>query len=112
LNPRYWDVLSATWIQRCIVGVLVIWCWLDVPGRVRDGRREKMKVEKLTALEAYRAGKLHLAPGYELEHVADVLLLRRDDGSVVATFSARGATPSEVVRTAEEDYRTHGKNSA
>ncbi len=71
-----------------------------------------MKVEKFTALEAHRAGKLHLAPGYELEHGADVLLLRRDDGSVVAAFSARGATPSEVVRTAEADYRMHGKSSA
>lgn len=71
-----------------------------------------MQLEKFTALEAHRAGKLHLAPGYELEHGADVLLLRRDDGSVVATFSARGATPSEVARTAEEDYRTHGKSSA
>jgi hypothetical protein len=71
-----------------------------------------MQIEKLTALEAYRAGKFHLAPGYELEHGADVLLLRRDDGSVVATFSARGVTPSEVVRTAEADYRTRGKSSA
>jgi hypothetical protein len=71
-----------------------------------------MKVEKFTALEAHRAGKLHLAPGYELEHGADVLLLRRDDSSVVATFSVRGTTPSEVVRTAEEDYRTYGKSSA
>ena len=53
-----------------------------------------MQVEKFTALEAHRAGKLHLAPGYELEHGVDVLLLRRDDGSVVAAFSARGATPS------------------
>ena len=71
-----------------------------------------MQVEKFTALEAYRQGKLYLVPGYELEFGADVLLLRRDDGSVVATFSARGATPAEVVRTAEADYMTHGKNSA
>jgi hypothetical protein len=71
-----------------------------------------MQIEKLTALEVYRAGKLHLAPGYELEYGADVMLLRRDDGSVVAAFSARGTTPSEVASTAEEDYRTHGKSSA
>jgi hypothetical protein len=71
-----------------------------------------MKVEKFTALEAHRAGKLSLPPGYELEDGADVLLLRRDDGSVVAAFSVRGATPSEVVRAAEADYRTHGKSSA
>ncbi len=71
-----------------------------------------MQIEKVTALEAYGAGKFSLPPGFELEHGADVLLLLRDDGSVVATFSARGATPSEVVRTAEEDYRTRGKSTA
>jgi hypothetical protein len=71
-----------------------------------------MQVEKFTALEVSRAGKLHLAPGYALEYGADVLLLRRDHGSVVATFSARGATPAEVARTAEEDYMTRGKSSA
>jgi hypothetical protein len=63
-----------------------------------------MQVEKFTALEAYRLGKLHLTPGYELDHGAGVLLLRRDDGSVVAAFSARDATPAEVARTAEADY--------
>jgi hypothetical protein len=71
-----------------------------------------MQAEKFTALEAHHAGKLHLAPGYELEYGADVLLLRRNDGSVVATFSARGATPAEVARTAEEDYMTRGESSA
>ncbi len=71
-----------------------------------------MQIEKFTALEAHRAGKLYLPPGYELNYGADVLLLRRNDGSVVATFSARGATPSEVAKTAEADYRTHNKSSA
>jgi hypothetical protein len=71
-----------------------------------------MQVEKLTALEAHRAGKLYLPPGYGVQYGADVLLLRRDDGSVVAAFSARGLTPSEVTRTAEADYRTYGKSSA
>jgi hypothetical protein len=71
-----------------------------------------MQKEKLTALEAYRAGKLHLPPGYELLYGADELLLRRDDGSVVAALSARDATPSEVARTAEEDYRSDGQSSA
>ncbi len=78
-----------------------------------SGRRETgVRADKLTALEAHHAGKLYLPPGYEVEHGADVLLLRRDDGSVVAAFSARGATPSEVARTAEADYITHGKSSA
>jgi hypothetical protein len=71
-----------------------------------------MQIEKFTALKAHRAGKLYLPPGYKLDHGSDVLLLRRNDGSVVATFSARGATPSEVARTAEEDYRTYNKSSA
>jgi hypothetical protein len=72
----------------------------------------KMQVQKLTALEAYRAGRLYLPPGYRLEYGADVMLLRRGDGSMVAAFSTRGVTPSEVARTAEADYRTHGKSSA
>ncbi len=66
-----------------------------------------MAEKKMTALEAHRAGKLALPPGYELEHDPDVLLLRRDDGSVAAVFSARGAIPAEVARTAEKDHRQH-----
>jgi hypothetical protein len=65
----------------------------------------------MTGLGAHRAGKLALPPGYRLEHGADVLLLRRDDGSVAAAFSARGVTPAEVARTAEEDYRENGGNT-
>jgi hypothetical protein len=57
-------------------------------------------VGKLTALEAYREGKLFLPPGYGMEHGADALLLRREEGSVVAMFSAKGASTSDVVRTA------------
>jgi hypothetical protein len=68
---------------------------------------------KSTAWEAHQAGKLELPPGYRLEHGADVLLLRREDGSVVAAFSTRGATPAEeVARVAEEDHGTHGKSNA
>jgi hypothetical protein len=66
---------------------------------------------KMTAEAAHQAGMLPLPPSYKLEHGAAVLLLRRDDDSVVAAFSARGATPAEVARTAEEDYKAHGKNS-
>jgi len=47
-------------------------------------------VGKLAALEAYSEGKLALPAGYTLEHGADALLLRREDGSVVAVFSVRG----------------------
>lgn len=69
-------------------------------------------VEKLTALEAHRAGRLSLPPGYALEHGADVLLLRRPDDSVAATFSARGVNPAEVSRTAEEDQMANGRSTA
>src|SRR5215212_1896064 len=69
-----------------------------------DRRRIDM-VEIVTALDAYRDGKLLLPPGYTIEHGADVLLLRREGGSVVAAFSDRGATAKEVKRTAWDDHR-------
>ena len=34
----------------------------------------------------------------------DVLVLRRQDGSFVAAFSARGATGEGIVEAAKEDY--------
>jgi hypothetical protein len=61
--------------------------------------------EKMTVWTAHRTGRMTLPPGYTLEHGADVLLLRRGDGSVVAVFSATGATPAEVTRVAEEDHK-------
>jgi hypothetical protein len=36
----------------------------------------------------------------------DILVLRRQDGSFVAAFSARGATRESIVEAAEEDYRS------
>jgi hypothetical protein len=66
-----------------------------------------VQVEKLTAVEAYRTGKLYLPPGYRLECGSDVLVLRRDNGSVVAAFSTIAAAPAEVAELAEEDYRVH-----
>ena len=36
----------------------------------------------------------------------DVVVLRRQDGSFVAAFSARGATREGIMEAAEEDYRT------
>jgi hypothetical protein len=35
----------------------------------------------------------------------DILVLRRQDGSFVAAFSARGATRKGIVEAAENDYR-------
>ena len=50
-----------------------------------------------------------MPPGYGLQHDAEVLLLRRGDGSMVAAFSTIGATPAEVAWTAEADYKVNGK---
>jgi len=69
-------------------------------------------VEKMSALEAHRAGKLALPPGYDLEHGMDVLLLRRGDGSVAAAFSVGKTKPSEVATAAWNDHRRVGKSSA
>ena len=60
--------------------------------------------DDVPALDAYREGELPLPPGYTIEHGADVLL-RREGDSVVAAFSARGATAREVKRTAWDDHR-------
>jgi hypothetical protein len=68
--------------------------------------------EGVAAWAAYRVGEMSLPPGYDLEYGADVLLLRRADGSTVAAFSASGVAPSEVARIAEEDYLTNDKSSA
>jgi hypothetical protein len=35
----------------------------------------------------------------------DILVLRRQDGSFVAAFSAMGATRESIVEAAKEDYR-------
>jgi hypothetical protein len=47
--------------------------------------------------------ELQLPPGYRLEWDLDMLILRRPDGSAVATFSARGAMPERVEEEAWED---------
>ena len=73
---------------------------------------EGKKGMKMTAWAAHRAGKLRLPPGYGLERDADLLELRRADGSLVAAFSARGVAPAEVVRESEEDHRRRGKSTA
>jgi hypothetical protein len=63
---------------------------------------EKGMNEKMTALAAYRAGKLSLPPGYHPEVDADSLKLKRDFGSTVATF-LRNASPAVVAQAAEEE---------
>ena len=52
-----------------------------------------------------------LPPGYRLEMDPEVLILRGDDGSMVAVFSAPSADPEEVKREAEKDYRRRGESA-
>ncbi len=76
---------------------------------IRYDRGERGVAYRPTAKDAHREGKLALPPGYGQEHGADVLLLRRADGSVAAVFSATGAAQAEMVQTAEEDYKRNGE---
>jgi hypothetical protein len=47
----------------------------------------------------------HLPSGYTLDETdPDAIVLRRPDGSEVGTFSAVGAGPREVERSAWEDF--------
>ncbi len=39
------------------------------------------------------------------ESDSDIVVLRRQDGSFVAAFSAQGATKEGIVEAAKEDYR-------
>jgi hypothetical protein len=71
----------------------------------KDRHRGGGVLKKLTVLEAWREGKLCLPPGYDLEHEADLMLLRREDGILVAAFGVDGTTPSGVTTTAWEDYK-------
>ena len=48
-----------------------------------------------------------LPAGYWVERDADILVLRRPDGSIVAAFSARGADPNEIERAAREDTESN-----
>jgi hypothetical protein len=73
---------------------------------------EEKRSMKTTAWVALREGKLLLPPGYRLERDADLLELRRTDGSLVAAFSARGTSPAEVVWEAEEDHWENGRSTA
>ena len=51
-----------------------------------------------------------LPPGYRLDLVGDpcVIIVRREDGTVVARFT-HNADPEEIRRAAEEDARARGR---
>ena len=67
---------------------------------------QKTTIGKMTALDAYKTGKMTLPDGYAIEHGSNVLVLRRTDGSVVAAFSTANTPPSRVVRLAEQDLQS------
>jgi DNA-binding SARP family transcriptional activator len=52
-----------------------------------------------------QGSSLKLPPGYYLERDPDILILRRLDGAMVGSFSARGAPPNAVRQATEEDLR-------
>jgi hypothetical protein len=52
--------------------------------------------------------ELRLFPSFDYyldESDPDIVTLRRQDGSLVAAFSARGATKEGIIEAAKEDYR-------
>ena len=65
----------------------------------------------MSASIAHLDGRYNLPSGYYLELEADILILRREDGSVVVAFSARAVSPGEVARTAKEDCRATSNSS-
>jgi hypothetical protein len=77
-------------------------------GRGQAGRGNLTTRVRLTALAAYCADKLYLPPGYHIQSDADVLMLYRADGSMVAAIVG-DAAPSEVSREAEVEYRATGE---
>ena len=72
---------------------------------------EGQKMTKLTAWAAHETSQLPLPPGYRIERDADLMELRRSNGSLDAVFSVRGAAPAAVVRVAKEDHRGHKRTA-
>jgi hypothetical protein len=72
---------------------------------------ERQKMTKLTAWAAHGTSQLPLPPGYRIERDADLMELRRSNGSLVAVFSVRGAAPAAVVGAAKEDHRGHKRTA-
>ena len=53
-----------------------------------------------------------LPPGYSLDRSdPDVLVLRCPDGTVVARFSAQGATLEAIEREARNDYKERNRSA-
>jgi hypothetical protein len=96
-------VLPATLARQgggriCQAGNVFVAAW-----QIPLGRR----TITLSGMDTYPKGMLdlRLPPGYRVQAVADVLVLRRADGLMVAAFLADSADPKEVEWAAAEDHR-------
>jgi hypothetical protein len=77
------------------------------PDELSSGARSKPRPTKREHRDkAKREGKLPKFHYILDESDPDILILRRQGGSFVATFSAAGATKEGIVEAAMEDYRT------
>jgi hypothetical protein len=63
----------------------------------KNSPNERVKQEKPKLLPKFNY--------YLDESDPDVIVLRREDGTFVATFSAAGATREGIVQAAKQDYR-------
>ncbi len=80
---------------------------LPNPNELSSGARSKPRPTKREHRDKdKREGKLPKFDYYLDESNPDILILRRQDGTFVAAFSARGATKEGIVEAAMEDYRT------
>ena len=53
---------------------------------------------------------LYVPDGYHLDETdRELVVLRREDGSEVAAYSATGADPKEIERTAWEDHQERSR---
>ena len=68
------------------------------------GHRFRASAPEARPVGACMEWEEYLPPGYSLRTDPDLLVLLRPDGSVVASFSARGAVPLEVIAAAWEDF--------
>ncbi len=74
---------------------------MESPSNPRQGEAKLPEIQSMETAPQTPGLPSWLPEGYRLKHTPDVLTLRRADGSVVALFSARGATGEAV----EEDHR-------
>jgi hypothetical protein len=71
-----------------------------------DESQREMISEKRSEDDAMPEGSYLPSFSYYLEESdPDIVVLRRQDGALVATFSAKGATREGIVEAAKQDYR-------